>query len=296
MKFIPSFKILLMASCVAVLGACSAIKLGYNNAGTVAYTYLSSKVDLDAEQSALLETSLSEAIQWHRNQELPILSRELLKVQQQLAAQKDNRTPSPVSHEQVQAVYQSVRASLQRTVNHAAPLIARNLLMMNPSQLQDIQTALDKSNKEYREKFLPADPRARHQDLAERTEDRYENWLGQLNPRQKARIGKWAHAETQHLEQRFGARLQRQQEFMKLSRAAANRQITQADLTSALIELMNAWQIPRTEAEKINMELRQKAATDLTVEVLNMADMDQRKHAAKRAASWAEDFQILAKG
>ncbi|HEX4855328.1 MAG TPA: hypothetical protein VFV28_00835, partial [Limnobacter sp.] len=66
MKTRPLLKTLLLAVSMVLVGACSAIRLGYNNAPAVAYTYLGSKVDFTDEQSAFLKASLAEIVQWHR--------------------------------------------------------------------------------------------------------------------------------------------------------------------------------------------------------------------------------------
>lgn len=282
----------LLMACVAVLTACSAIKLGYNNSASFAHTYLTNKVDFDSEQSALLKTSLNEIVEWHRNAELPLLARELQAARQALAAR--NGVLTPVNANQVQALNLAIRASLRRTANEAAPVIAKNMLGLWPNQVADIQKALDKSNTEYREERLMLNTDQRVRESAERMTERFERWLGTLNLVQIKQIEAWARAEIHWAESRYEKRLERQQQFMILVTKAANRQIDQTTLSQEIARLLNAWQSPASAAEKQESEQRQKATIALIVNVLNSATAEQRNNAADRAAGWAKDFQILA--
>lgn len=283
---------LCLIASAALLGACSAIKLGYNNSATIAHTYLSNKVDFDADQSALLKTSLVELVQWHRSNELPRLARELESAKSVLVA--NNGKVEPVNAQQVQALNITIRDSLRRTANQAAPLIAKNMLGFWPNQIPEIEEALAKSNEKYREERLPRSPEDRFQQSVKRMVERFERWLGDLNPQQVAMIENWARSRVNNPEIWYQKRLERQQKFMVLVQQAANRQIDQTALTQKIATLLNDWQNPANAAEKRESENRQQATIALIVDVLNAADVKQRNNAADLASSWAEDFQILA--
>lgn len=292
MKFQIRSRTWLLLGTALVLGACSAIKLGYNNSATFAHTYLTSKVDFDSDQSALMKTSLRGLVEWHRNNELPLLAEELQKARLVLAPRGENL--QPVTAAQVNALNQAIRTSLRRTADEAAPVIAKNMLGLWPNQISDIQEALNKSNQDYREKRMASNAAERVEKSVERMAERFERWLGDLNPKQMARIEQWAKSAANNPEQNYEKRLKRQQVFMQLVSQSANRQIDQATLTREVSHLLNDWQTPDNASEKKDFELRQQAVVDLVVDVLNAANMQQRNNAAERAASWAEDFQILA--
>ena len=292
MKFQIRSRTWLLLSTALVLGACSAIKLGYNNSATFAHTYLTSKVDFDSDQSALMKTSLRGLVEWHRNNELPLLAEELQKARLVLAPKGESL--QPVTAAQVAALNQAIRTSLRRTADEAAPVIAKNMLGLWPNQIADIQEALNKSNQDYRDKRMASNAAERIEQSVERMAERFERWLGDLNPKQMARIEQWAKSAANNPEQNYEKRLKRQQVFMQLVSQSANRQIDQATLTREVSQLLNDWQTPANASEKKDFELRQQAVVDLVVDVLNAGNMEQRQNAAKRAASWAEDFQILA--
>lgn len=292
MKFQIRSRTWLILCTALVLGACSAIKLGYNNSATFAHTYLTSKVDFDSEQSTLIKTGLRGLLEWHRNNELPLLAQELQKTRLVLAPKGE--TIQPVNAAQVSALYQVIRTSLRRTANEAAPVIAKNMLGLWPNQIANIQEALDKSNQDYREKRMGSDPGERVEKSVERMAERFEGWLGDLNPKQMARIEQWAQSAANNPEANYKKRLKRQQVFMQLATQSANRQIDQTTLTRELSQLLNDWQTPGNAAERKDFELRQQAVIEMVVDVLNSGNVAQRRHAAERAADWAEDLQILA--
>jgi len=71
---------------VLVLSACSTVRLGYNQADTLALYFADSYLDLDSEQEAVWRESLKRLVSWHRQNELPLYSKELARVQQGLQA------------------------------------------------------------------------------------------------------------------------------------------------------------------------------------------------------------------
>ena len=292
MKSVTRFKTLILLSSVVLVTACSAIKLGYNNSATIAHTYLTSKVDFDSDQSARLKTSLNSLVSWHRINELPGLADELERAKKALRVEAgvNSRITSP----QVQALSQAIRVSLRRTSDEAAPIFAQNMLGLWPNQVADIRSALDESNKDYREERLNIGPEEQRKKSAERMVERFERWLGKLDKAQLARIEQWAKTDIAKPEDRYKRRLERQNQFMSLVELAANRQIQSNKLSQDISKLLNGWQTPETAAEKIMFDARQQAVIELVVDVLNMASAKQRNNAADQAAGWAEDFLILA--
>ncbi len=276
---------------VLTLGACSAVKLGYNNSASIAHTYIVNKIEFEPQQEELLKTSLNSLVAWHRQYELPVLAQELSKAQNILAPK--NGSVQPIRVDQLRELNQVLRDSLRRTADQVAPEMARNLLGLYPNQIQEIQRQLDKSNEDYREDRLAANPQQQWVENTERTVSRFERWLGKLTPQQRERIEQWAQGNAHNAQTNYDRRLARQQDFMKLVTLAANRQIDQASLSRELSVLLNRWQTPVTALEAQQAKTRQEQALSMTVDVLNLASPKQRANAAKEAQQWANDFTIL---
>src|SRR5688572_20489253 len=55
----------------AALGACSTIKLAYNNLPELSYWWLDAYVDFDGSQTPKVRDELTQLLSWHRQNELP---------------------------------------------------------------------------------------------------------------------------------------------------------------------------------------------------------------------------------
>src|SRR5207245_8249679 len=64
-------RIIVLLTLVTGLAACSAIKLGYNTLGEVAYWWLDSYIDFTDAQAPLVRQDLARLHAWHRHEELP---------------------------------------------------------------------------------------------------------------------------------------------------------------------------------------------------------------------------------
>ncbi|WP_370261062.1 DUF6279 family lipoprotein [Limnobacter sp.] len=276
------------------LTACSAIKLGYNNAPSLAHTYLSSAVDWDDKQSTQLRRSLENIVAWHRNNELTVIAAQLEQATIRLVNKPDSQ--NPITPVELEVYYTTIQGSLARTALAAAPEIAKTMLMLWPNQIQQIQRALDESNQEYREQRLQSNPGKRLEATAKRMEKRFERWLGSLNTTQRARIKQWAEQSQSYSEARYQQRLQRQEEFMRLVTLAANRQIEEAALSKQVATLLTAWQNPSTAQARQVAQARLADTLQLVADVLNTASPQQKQRAAERASGWAQDLTVLARG
>ncbi|HEX4842412.1 MAG TPA: DUF6279 family lipoprotein [Limnobacter sp.] len=278
--------------CLLALAACSAIKLGYNNAAGLAHTYLMSSIDWDNQQSIQVREGLDRILAWHRQHELPKLAMQLEQAKNKLAS--TGHAQSKITVAELEIEYKNIQASLARTANAAAPEIAKVMLALQPDQIAQIQQALQESNKEYSEERLPKSRAKRLEASAERMEKRFERWLGSLDRAQTARIALWAEQSLQYSELRYQRRLERQAEFVRLASLAANRQIDETTLSQSVASLLNAWQNPTTPQARQYTKDRQAETLHLVADVLNMASRTQRERAAGQAAGWAKDFMVLA--
>src|SRR5215208_570321 len=109
------FRIISLLALAAALSACSAIKLGYNNLGEVAYWWLDGYVEFSDEQASRVRDDLARLHLWHRTRELPRFA-ELLHRIEELA-------PDDVTPAQTCAVFAQVLERLNTTGEQAAPAI-----------------------------------------------------------------------------------------------------------------------------------------------------------------------------
>lgn len=277
---------------LSLLQGCSALQLGYNNGASFLHTYISTQIDLEPEQSTLLKDKLKSLIEWHRVNELPLIAKQLKEVESVMSA------PAGASHKitplQVAELNKAFQGTVSRSVDQIAPALAELLLTLNLSQIKSLQESIEDSNQTYREKWMPASKAKRVQASAEGMEKRLERWFGRLGPEQKLLIQEWANSKPDDAEQKYALRLDQQKTFTKLATLAANRQISQSDLSTELVKWVQNWQTKRELNKGLSTMADQDSTVQLVTQVSNLANTKQRKQAAERAGSWAEDFTQLA--
>ena len=139
---------LLMGALILVLGACSSIRLAYNNAPELAYFWLDRYVDFDKAQGKRVSAELEQLLRWHRSEELPLIA-DLLQSAQTLALQ----TPSGP---QLCALNQVVLQRSEAIGLHAVPAAAAIVTTLSSQQLANLAKAYEKSNRKMREEWRSA--------------------------------------------------------------------------------------------------------------------------------------------
>jgi hypothetical protein len=131
-----------------VLGACSSLRLAYNNAPELGYFWLDRYVDFDKAQGKRVSAELEQLLRWHRSEELPLIA-ELLQNAQTLALQ----TPSGP---QLCALNQTVLQRSEAIGLHAVPAAAAIVTTLTSQQLANLAKAYEKSNRKMREEWRSA--------------------------------------------------------------------------------------------------------------------------------------------
>jgi len=139
---------LLVGVLILVLGACSSIRLAYNNAPELAYFWLDRYVDFDKAQGKRVSAELEQLLRWHRSEELPLIA-DLLQSAQTLALQ----TPSGP---QLCALNQAVLQRSEAIGLHAVPAAAAIVTTLSSQQLANLAKAYEKSNRKMREEWRSA--------------------------------------------------------------------------------------------------------------------------------------------
>jgi hypothetical protein len=139
---------LLLGALLLVLGACSSLRLAYNNAPELGYFWLDRYVDFDKAQGKRVSAELEQLLRWHRSEELPLIA-ELLQNAQTLALQ----TPSGP---QLCALNQTVLQRSEAIGLHAVPAAAAIVTTLTSQQLANLAKAYEKSNRKMREEWRSA--------------------------------------------------------------------------------------------------------------------------------------------
>jgi hypothetical protein len=156
----------------ALLGliGCSSLTLAYKQLPLLAGLWADNYLDLDSAQRGQLKTQLQAWQAWHRREELP---QWIALLRQANTALDDGVTP-----DELLALERGARASLERCLQHAAPLAAPLLAELKPEQWQHLQKKMDEKTAEWREKHAG---RGGPEERAKRYTTNLERWLGDLD-------------------------------------------------------------------------------------------------------------------
>jgi Family of unknown function (DUF6279) len=163
-----------------LLGGCSAVRIGYNQAPTLGWWWVDGYLDFDAEQAPHVKEALAQWFAWHRTTQLPDYANLLAVAQAQVL--------QPTTPAQICRWSDELRARLAGAVAHGVPLAADLLPGLKPEQLAHLERRLRKSNREFEEDHLQQDAEERMQASVKRTIDRAESLYGRLDERQRQLI------------------------------------------------------------------------------------------------------------
>ncbi len=169
---------LLLALTALCMGACSATRLGYQNAPELGYWWLDSYFDFNNAQSLKLREDLASLQAWHRETELPIYVNMLSGLQK--AALLDT-TP-----EQLCRLYGEVRPRLQAILDRMEPTVSTLAPTLTSVQLDHLAQQFEKRNRKWREEWLDVTADQRENRRIRQMTERVENFYGRLGEPQIA--------------------------------------------------------------------------------------------------------------
>jgi len=273
---------LLASAGVLALAACSATRLAYDNADTVARFMASSYLDLDSEQSEDLRPLIVRFHQWHRANELPVYT--------VLLQSASRRAAKGITADDMSWGLGNLRARYRRLAAKAAEDAAPVLATLAPEQLAALEHKFAENNEKYAKEFLPADEKKRRRAQGKRLLERLRDFSGDLTPEQEARIGRFVAANDRHVALRFEDRQRLQREFVALLKQHREPQ----ELGRQLAEIFT-----RPEARRSEEFLREDKRWDEDLGQL-IVDLDrslspvQRARVVRRLSDYAEDCTVLA--
>ena len=272
---------------VVLLAGCSTLKLAYNHSPSWFSYQLDVYLDLDDAQESVLSTQLDALHAWHRHHALPAYAQTLREWSQQVAS------GHRFSVEDVLKGQQQIEQELLRIGSQIAAEITPIVQGLTPRQIEHLKAKLEKSNREYQNKYLSAsmNEARRKKERLEELEERYENWLGKLTKEQKARLSSVVDRQL------FGPMLwseerqARQRAMLSLiaeSRSMSAEQVQRA--WKSYFDSLSTYRVPELESRR---PLIRSAWAEVTADMLNMMTEQQRQLLQKKLLGYANDFQVL---
>lgn len=269
----------------ALLQACSAIKLGYNNGPDLAYWWLDGYVDFTGEQGVRIKEDLAQLQVWHRRRELPEYTK--------LLQQAQTLMPQDIDAAQVCSEWANVRTRLDILVVAAAPTAAQLAMTLQPQQIEALEKKYAKSNAEFRKDWLDRTP---EQVLNKRFDKALENAqmvYGRLDTEQRELLRQQLARAGLDEQTRYAERLRRQQDTLQTMRQWLAKPPEPAQAVKEAREAIERLLRPSPAGQKA-----QDAATQQMCEGVaalhNRTTAGQRQQGLKWLAGYEKDLKELA--
>jgi hypothetical protein len=273
----------------ALLSGCSAVRLGYDQAPTLAWWWLDGYLDFDATQAPPVKQALAQWFAWHRASQLPDYAELLAAAQVQVM--------QPATPAQVCRWSDELRARAETALMQAVPLAAELLPGVGPAQLEHLQQRYRKSNREFEQDFLQEDPDARRTAAIDRTIDRAEMLYGRLDKRQRELIAAGVEGSpfdpAAWLAERRDVQAQVLQTLARLTAggpARADRESNVAGLKALAQRLLHTPPGPYRDYQRRLADYN----CAFIARLHNSTTPAQRQHARGKLKGWEEDLRILA--
>ena len=276
----------LLVGIVALLGACSALRIGYSQAPDLMYWYLDGYVDFNSAQTPRVRDALTQWLAWHRRTQLPDYAALLARAQTEVMT---DITAARACEWQREVIRRADTA-----FDRAAPAVADFLVTATPQQVQHLEGRQAKANEEFRKDYLQPDLRKRAEVTLKRTVERAESLYGTLGEVQRDRMAEALLRSPFDPEAWLSERRLRQQEVVALMRKfggdEAARQAAEAAVRAYVQRMETSSREPyRRYSERLNVFNCAFAAT-----VHNSTSAAQRRTAAEKLAGWEADARAIA--
>jgi Family of unknown function (DUF6279) len=279
---------LIAALCVvlSLLGGCSALRVGYNQADWLAYRWLDNYADFDDAQALRVRDAIVVWFAWHRKTQLIDYADLLLRIDADVLAD--------TSPERVCRWWGEIRTRLDGSVTQAVPAIADLAATLTPAQLESIERRYGKSNAAFRNEFMQPDRAKRSSEAVKRVLGRSESLYDGLDPFQRERLEQWVADSPYDPTLAFEERRRRQQDALQMLRLLTGEPVDSATAQG----LIRGWlqRIDRSPREVLRLHAERTVQHNcrIAANVHNSTSPAQRRTASKKLRAWAADLRILA--
>lgn len=269
----------------ALLQACSAIKLGYNNGPDLAFWWLDGYVDFTGEQGIRLKEDLAQLQLWHRRRELPEYTK--------LLQQAQTLMPRDVDADQVCAEWANVRARLDVLVVAAAPTAAQLAMTLQPQQIEALEKKYAKSNADFRKDWLERTPEQVLNKRYDKAQENAQMVYGRLDTEQRELLRQLVARSGLDEQTRYAERLRRQQDTLQTLRQWLAKPPEPAQAVQEAREAIERLLKPSAAGQKAQDAATQQMCAGVAA-LHNRTTPAQRQQGLKWLSGYEKDLKELA--
>ena len=286
MRFLRLLRIIGLLAFALALQACSAVKIAYNQAPSLAYLYLDGYADFNDAQTLQVKAELDKFQTWHRQTQLPSYIQLLQKTQQLM--------PQDITDKQSCEIYSEIRQKALVMTDFAEPAVAKQAASLRPEQLAAMERKFAKSNTTWREDYLDGSAK----DIAEKRQKsaikRADMLYGSVNNKQRALIAQQVEKSQFKAAVSYAERERRQKDILQtLSKLIAS-QLSSDSVSKEMRSLLARSLASPDAAYRGYLEQVTQEACASFAQLHNTTTPEQRKKAVEVLAGYEQDFRILA--
>lgn len=279
-------RLLLIPILCVLLQGCSAVRLGYGNADSLARWWIDQYVDLSPEQDGLVRERLLRFHAWHRKTQLPDYA-ELLRQGRAFA------TGQPTAKDAL-ALSEGIIRRGRTMADQAAPDIADFLASIGPAQIERMSARFAEKNADFaKEAKLGENEAAQRTVRYKRLLERAEYWFGDFNDTQQAALRQLVEGQNPGTRFWYDERLRRQREWLDLVRKVQSERPPRERTTQRLRDYAAGFDLPVDPARLPQALALRRASADLAVAIHALTTPAQRAHAQQRIDDLIRDLTEL---
>ena len=275
--------LVLLALILTLLSACSAIRIGYNQADTILAWMADDYFDFDAAQKQDFRARIDRLLKWHREEQLPDYARFLAEIKK--------RGQQPLSTADAAWMVEGAKARFRTIARQGARDAAEMLATLTPDNIRALEKQYDKVNQKFvREYKLQGSIEDRKRARLERTLKQIRDWAGPLTHAQEERIK----ALNDAIHSTDALRHQDRQRRHKVLIALLQLRHNKAEFAPQLQAWLTDWEKGRApEFDKAQHDAYEKRVA-LYLEVERMLTPQQREHVLHKLQGYIDDINVLA--
>jgi hypothetical protein len=273
----------LVLLCAAfAMGGCS-LRFAYSQLDWLVPWYVRDYVTLDAGQRSALDTRLAARLDWHCRAHVPEYAATLREAQAVLARDTVDGDALAPFLARGEAWWGEVLAELEPD--------ARVLLAgLTNEQVDEVQHAFARREREAREEFLGGSVADQHAARINRMEKRLQRWFGPMTPAQRERIAAWS-ADLKPTTEGWLAQRARWQGALV---EALQVRTDDAAFAARIAPLFASQQAHWPPAYRDGVARNRALTLALLADVFNLASAAQRQHLNRELDALAAQFESLA--
>lgn len=268
------------------LGACSAVRLAYNNSPELSYWWLDGYLDFNGAQSLRVKEELTGFLSWHRTNELPRIA--------VLLQQAEALAPSDVTANQVCTAAADIRARLMAAADHVELASAELAISLDEAQVAQLERKYAKVNADWQSDWIDRTPAYQQNKRYEQFLKNGEDFYGRLNDAQRDVLRQQTAKAVWTPRMTAAVRQQRQQEALALLRRIRAEQTPVTEARKAIhAYVLHVAEPPEGPYRDYQRAALQEGCRNVAA-LHNITTPAQRAQAVKRLRAYGDDVRALA--